>query len=517
MNWTLVGISLVYFMLLLYFTKRGYKKSDSLDDFTVGGWSMGLFVNIGFFAATWISAASVLGVPSMLYGIGFAAVTGWFSGWFFANALLPILAYKLRRPQFPVRTIPEFMRLRYEPFVDKSKIQVIASLITIVGYLIYVTIQIKGIGIIVSTMTGLSYEVSLFVFLVFIMITVIGGVWSIALTDLFNTGVIVAGLILAAAFILPQVGGWNAMFAQAMFINSSPTVGAPPTEAGSLFSPLGTFTLSAMIGIFFSNSLGASVAPHWPTRLLSAKNVRTAILTPLLSTLLIAVVFICLLVLGIGGRVLIPTMPEGSGTDSIVPLLITQFMNPLIGGIVLAAIFAAALSTANGMVLHTAIALTYDIIRNMRRNKMDDKKLIRLTQVLLGVLGLLATVLALKPPAFVALAAVYVFGLFGAAFIGPLYLGLYWKRTNKQAAYAGTIVGALSYIVFSALTTMKLMPDTIPAIVLAMLISIGSMVICSYLFPAAPKEAWEPYFEEEISPETQSVVDKVMKQVEHSA
>lgn len=287
----------------------------------------------------------------------------------------------------------------------------------------------------------------------------------------------------------------------------------PLTEAGSLLSPLGTFTLSAMLGLFFSNSLGVSVAPHWPTRLLSAKNVRTAILTPLLSTLLIGVVFICLLVLGIGGRVLIPTMPEGSGTDSIVPLLITQFMNPLIDGIVLAAIFAAALSTANGMVLHTAIALTYDIIRNVRRNKMNDKKLIRLTQVLLGVLDLLATVLALKPPAFIALAAVYVFGFFGAAFIGPLYLGLYWKRTNKQAAYTGTILGALSYIVFSVLINMKLMPD----IVIVMLISIGSMIICSYLFPAAPKEAWEPYFEEDISPETQAVVDKVMKQVEHFA
>ena len=80
MKWELIGVFAVYFLILLYFTKRGYKKTESLDDFTIGSWSMGLFVNIGFFTATWISAASVLGVPSLLYTYGFAAVTGWFAG-----------------------------------------------------------------------------------------------------------------------------------------------------------------------------------------------------------------------------------------------------------------------------------------------------------------------------------------------------------------------------------------------------------------------------------------------------
>lgn len=98
MNWNLVIITLAYFLLLFYFIKKGSKKSESLDDFTIGGWSMGLSVNVFYFTATWVSAASVLGVPSLLYNVGFAAVTGWFAGWFFATALLPLIAYKLRRP-----------------------------------------------------------------------------------------------------------------------------------------------------------------------------------------------------------------------------------------------------------------------------------------------------------------------------------------------------------------------------------------------------------------------------------
>lgn len=516
MKWELVIITIIYFLILFYFIRKGIQKADSIDDFTVGGWSMGIMVNVGFFTATWVSAASVLGIPGMLYSQGFATITGWFAGWFFANALLPLIAYKLRRPLFPVRTIPEFMRLRYEPFEEKSKLQVWSSLIMIVGYISYVTIQITGIGYLVSALTGLSYQVSIFIFLIFTILTVLGGVWSVALTDLFNTVVITVGLIIAALLIIPQVGGLTEMFVQFGNTTTPDVVGGDPIEAGSLYSPLGTFTIAAIIGIFLSNSLGASVAPHWPTRLLSANNVKTAILTPLISNIIIFFVFISLLIIGVAGRVLVPTMPEGMGTDQIFPLLITDFMNPLVGGVVLAAIFAAALSTANGMILHSAIAVTYDIYRNYTNKNLSDAAFIRLTQAILFVIAVIATLFALKPPAFIAMVAAYVFGLFGSAFIGPLYLGLYWKRVNKQAAYTGSIGGVAVYVVFSLLIENGLMPGILPGIVWSVIVSIGLMIICSYVYEPAPKEAWEPYFEKEISEETEKVIDAAMNRMKVS-
>lgn len=505
-------VAVIYFALIALFTRWGLKKgAASLDEFTIGGWGLGPVVNVGSFTATWISAASVLGVPSLLYGMGFAAVTGWFGGWFFANALLPIIAYKIRRPEFPVRTMPEFLRLRFEPLAGKSGLQVYASVIMLIGYLAYVTIQIAGIGYIVSAMTGITYEVSIFVFLIFVMITVVGGVWSVAFTDLFNVVVVMIGLVLAAAAVLPAAGGWSEMFARAALIDTPATVGAPAMEAGGMFSPLGTFTLGAMIGIFLSNSIGASVSPHWPTRLLSAKDLKVAILTPVLSNFIIFVVFICLLIIGIGGRVLIPTMPDGMGTDQLVPLLVTQLMNPVVAGLVLAAIFAAALSTANSMVLHSAIALTYDIYRNVRTTRVDDRKLIRGTQVLLMVMAVIATLLSLRPPAFVAVLATYVFGLFGAAFIAPMYFGLYWKRANRQGAYVSSFLGVLSFVLLSALAVGGVYTGAVPPIVVAILVSVVAMTACSLVFPPAPREGWEPYFEAQISPSTRVAIDRAMK------
>ncbi|RKO66663.1 sodium:solute symporter family protein [Desulfofundulus salinus] len=513
MNAVQVTVFIIYFILLIYFSRQGYKKAGTLDDFTVGGWSMGLVINVATFTATWVSAASVLGVPSMLYGVGFAAITGWFAGWFFANALMPILAYKIRRPEFPVRTVPEFMRLRYEPFAERSYIQIIASLTMIAGYLIYVTIQIKGLGMIIATLTGIPYEVGVFVFAFFILVTVFGGMWSVATTDLFNTVIIMIGLVIAAIAILPQVGGWSEMFARAMEISTPAVQGGKPTPPGGLLDPLGTFTLSAMIGIFISNSLGASVAPHWPTRLLAAKNLRTAILTPLISTFIIAIVFLCLMVLGIGGRVLVPTMPAGKQTDWVMPMLISQFMNPVIAGIMLAAIFAAALSTANAMTFHSALAITYDIIRNLSRKTINPQTLITMTKFTLVILGIVAIILALNPPAFIAMAAACVFGLFGGTFIAPMYLGLYWKKANKLGGYLGSIVGGLTYVITNYLITIKAMPGTIPAIVLAVAASTLCIVIAAYVSPPPPREAWEPYFEPEISENTRQVIFKAMKNI----
>ena len=514
MSATTAVVAVSYFLLIVYFTRRGVRKGvTSLDEFTIGGWSLGIVMNVAFFTATWVSAASVLGVPGLLYGNGFATVTGWFGGWFFANALLPILAFKIRRPEFPVRTVPEFLRLRFEPFAERSGLQVYAALVMVGGYLSYMTIQITGIGYIVSALTGIPYELSILVFLVFVMITVVGGVWSVAITDLFNVIVLVVGLVVAALTILPQVGGWSEMFARAMLVDTPATLGATPMVSGELFSPLGSFTVGAMIGVFLSNSLGASVAPHWPTRLLSAKDVRTAVLTPMLANSILVVIFICLLILGVGGRVLVPTMPEGLATDQIVPLLATDYMNPAVAGILLAAIFAAALSTANGMVLHTAIAGTYDIFRNLRKERIEDRALIRLTQILLMIMAVIATLLSLRPPAFVALLATYVFGVFGTAFIAPMYLGLYWRRANRQAAYASTLIGPATFVALLVSVQLGWYSGIVPPVLIAIGASMAAMIVCTLVFPHGPREGWEPYFEETISPETKRVLDRAMRNI----
>jgi sodium/pantothenate symporter len=505
MTFVMLLVLVVYFALYVWFGRAGYRMSRTLADYVAGSWDIPLIILLGTFTATWVSAVSVIGFPGMTYKLGLVSLTGIYAGYFMANSLMPIIAYKLRRPEKPPATVPEFLRLRFEPHVSRSGLQAIGALVMVVGYFLYVMLQAKAIAILLSTITGLPYILCLAVVAAFVIYVAAGGTFSVAVSDLYNTVVIVLGVVLCAAFVLPQAGGWSNMWSQFATISTPPMVGAAATKAGSLVSFLGPFSVSYVVGLFISSAFGGSVAPHWPSRMLYARNVKTAIWVPLASQIPILVIYAALLICGVAGRVLVPTMPPGKDTDWIMPLLFTQFVPSLIGAIGIAALLAAAISTINSMILHGGLALSYDLIRNLSPKKIPDEKLVRISRLLVIAVGLVATVLAIKPPALIAIMSAYVFGWWGACFIVPLYVGLYWKRLNRQAVYWAAISGPIVYSITNWLITKKMMSDLIPSIIWGILVALVGAVICSFVFKPAPREAWEPFEVADVSEETKKV------------
>lgn len=502
------SILVLYLVALVIFTNRGFKEVTSLTEYTTSGHRLGLVFTVAAFVATWISASSVTGIPSMLFNQGMATVTGWFAGWFFATTLMSVVAYKIRMPERPSRTLPEFFKLRFEPHVDRSGLQVIAAVSTCTAYIAYIVIQIKAVGMIVSTVTGLPYAIAVFAFLFFLAYTSSGGMWTVAWGDLINSALIIAGLFIGGGIVLAKVGGWSAMWQGIATMSAPATAGAKALTPGALLNPLGTFGAAVMLGIFFSNAFGGAVSPHMTARMMGAKNVKVALLMPLYGIGIILLCFIPILIFGFGGRVLIGTMPAGKGTDWLMPLLLTDYFPPLLGGIILAAILAAALSTANAQLLHNSLGITYDIIRNLTSKPISDEKLILWNRIVIVIVGIILTVAAIWPPEFIAMLAAWTHGLWCSSFFIPVFLGLYWKRMNRQAAYASSILGTLSFILIYQLFKVLF---GIPAILWSVFIALGSAVILSYVFPPAPKECWEPYFVHDISESTKNVVTRALK------
>jgi len=95
------GILILYLVGLVWFTTRGFAEVNDLKEFTTSGHRLGLIFTVAAFVATWVSASSVTGIPSMLFMRGMPTVTGWFAGWFFATALMGVVAYKIRYPEHP--------------------------------------------------------------------------------------------------------------------------------------------------------------------------------------------------------------------------------------------------------------------------------------------------------------------------------------------------------------------------------------------------------------------------------
>jgi len=494
----------VFYLLFIVFTSlASLKKVESLSDFTTGGHRMGLMIGVGTSVATWISVASVMGVPGYLYSSGVAAIIGWVAGWFFGTALIPIVAYKVRRPKTPARTFPEFVHFRYEPLKKKSHLRTLVAALMVVGYFIFTHLQVVGFGIVFSSITGVKYEIAIFAFLVFLIFTSIGGFWSVAVTDSVNTILIIIGVFLGSIAVLNATGGISNIF-ETLATTTAPTIeGGASLSKGILLAPAGTFGLGALFSIFISNSLGAAVSPHWVTRMLAPKTIKVAVMQMMISMGLLITIFIPLIIIGLGAKTLIPSMPVGHTTDYIMPMVIMNFAHPLVGALTLVALCAAAVSTANSMLLHAGTSLYYDIYQNIFKSKKitgkTSRKNLRLT---VYVLGFIAVLSAIKPPVLLAMGFTYVYAGFGAAFFFVVYLGLYWKRMNALAAYTNIIVGTSVFIIA------KTMDATNP-FVIALAVSFVGILIAVYIGKKPPVEGYEPYFEIDVSESTEKAITEI--------
>lgn len=505
-------IFVIYFGFMIISSIQSSKQVEKLSDFTSGGHRMGLLLGVGTSLATWLSVASIMGVPGNLYRTGFAAITGWITGWFLCTALMPIVAYKIRLPENPTRTFPEFIRLRYEPFQKKSVLQILVAVLMLVGYFVFAHLQVVGFGIVFSTITGLKYEIAIFFFLIILLFTSMGGFWSVAATDTINAILIFLGVVVAAGIVLKTTGGW-ANILNTISTTTAPAVeGGEPLKAGVMISPAGTFGFSALISIFFSNALGSLVAPHWIARFMAPKNAKAAVLQMALTLICLLFIFVPLVIIGLGSKVILPSLPAGKTTDYLFPLIITQYAPPVIGAIALVGICAAAVSTANSMLLNCGTSIVYDIKRMLsdvtHYTEEEDLHTAKVLKYTIFGIGVLAVLSAIKPPVLLAMGFTYVYGAFGSAFFWPVIFGVYWKRMNRAGAYASIIFGMVGYIAAQIAHT------TFPPFLISLTVSLIACLIAVFATKKPPVESYEAFFETEISESTRQAIINVKKEAQ---
>ena len=503
-------VFIIYFMIIIVTSLIGSKKAESMEDFAVGGNKMGLILGIGTSMATWLSVASVMGVPGNIYSRGVCAISGWIAGWFLATAPMPIVAYKVRRPAVPCRTFPELVNLRYDPGREKSPIRIFVALVELVGYFIFSFIQIQGFGIVLSSITGLSYNICCIAFMIILVFTCMGGFESVARTDTANAILILIGVVAGAITVMNLTGGWGNIVDNFVTTTAPAVEGEPTLQAGVLGTPWGIFGSSVIISTLLANAFGSVVAPHWVARFMAPRNAKTAALQMFCVLILLVPVFVCLVIIGMGGKMIIPTLPKGVTTDYMFPQLIMKYLNPVLGSLALTAICAAAVSTANSMLLHCSTSLVYDIKRVIQGKEASDendektKRELRMWILLLGVLAVLG---AIAQFSLLAQGFTYVYGAFGSMFFALILLGLFMKRMNRPAAWVSMIVGLVMYLY----CTICGAPFGLPTFIVSAGLSVISALIVMSVTKKPPLESYEAYFEDEVSESTLATIHRIRK------
>ena len=206
------------------------------------------------------------------------------------------------------------------------------------------------------------------------------------------------------------------------------------------------------------------------------------------------VILIMSAVSAIAGRLF---LGEISDSSTVFITMVRRIFPPLISGILLSAILAAAMSTADSQLLASASAFASDVYKPVFRKNASDKEMLWAGRIIVIIISVVALLIASNPGSGTIMSLVEnAWGLFGAAFGPAILLSLFWKRFNFQGAVAGILVGAVVDICWLVFLSSTGIYEIIPGFIVG-----GLAAIVVALCTKAPEKDVQELFETASKPE----------------
>ncbi|GAA0430931.1 sodium/pantothenate symporter [Lentibacillus halophilus] len=436
MNWQalvpLIGLLLIIFGVGVW-AGRYVKSNTFMQDYFLGGRSLGGFVLAMTMTATYGSASSFIGGPGTAYtqGLGWVllAMTQVSTGYFVLMVLGKKFAIVTRK--YNALTMVDFLKERY-----RSKWVVLLSAFSIIIFLFSaMAAQWIGGARLIESLVGIPYTTALFIFALFVLIYVtIGGFRAVALTDAVQGTIMFVGTLILLVATIIAGGGISNIIADLSAEN--PNLITPYGADGSL-SPTFVSSFWILVGV------GTVALPQIAVRAMSYKDSRSMHRALIIGTIVVGVIMLNMHLIGVFARPILPGIDVG---DKVMPLIALEVLPNWLAGIVLAAPMAAIMSTVDSLLLLVSSSIVKDVYLNYVEPQASRQRVKRLSIGITAVLGIIVFVMALNPPDLIIWLNLFAFGGLEAAFIWPVVMGLYWKKGNKYGALASMVAGIGLYI-----------------------------------------------------------------------
>jgi sodium/proline symporter len=192
--------------------------------------------------------------------------------------------------------------------------------------------------------------------------------------------------------------------------------------------------------------------PHIIVRYMAIKNPRQIKTSRRIATSWIVAALAGAVMVGIIGRIYLGDMfTDAAGAQTVFLVMAGDLFVPVIAGILLSAILAAVMSTADSQLLVASSAVTSDIYGRFSKKKLSEKKLMWIGRASVVAIAVIAAVLANDPNTSIMDVVSFAWAGFGSAFGPIIILALFWKRTTKEGALAGMATGFIISIVWNRL------------------------------------------------------------------
>lgn len=497
-----------YFALILaiglFFFFRS--KSGGEKEYFLGGRAMGPWVTAMSAQASDMSGWLLMGFPGSIIAfgmgkiwIGIGLALGTAANWIF-------IAKRLRRfsrASDDAITLPQYLTNR---FASKSPVlKIVSAIIFLISFTVYVSSSfVAGKNVMCAVIPALADNemMAMAIFAVVILIyTFLGGYKAVCWTDFFQ-GILMLIALLAVPIIM-AFGEFDSSFS-GVFKEGITAFGSNPFSAS---------WQDIVTGLAWG--LGYFGMPHILVRFMAIKKPSmikksaTVAITWVILTLGAAIAIAVLgrtFLLSDGGSLAAKLLPVGAQQDIFITVA-QDIFPPLIAGLLLAAIVAAAMSTADSQLLVASSSFTSDIYKPLiRKNKSNDKELLWVGRLVVLVVSIIAFIIAAdgigNPDSWANSIMAMVenaWGLFGAAFGPVVILSLFWKRLNYVGACTGIVVGAIVDIAWLLLFTNTIMPAAVYATgvyeILPGFVASGIAAVVASLLTKAPGKEVDAIFE----------------------
>ncbi|MBQ3322100.1 MAG: sodium:solute symporter family protein [Firmicutes bacterium] len=401
----------------------------TIEDFFIYSRRMPLFYAFCTIFATWYSAFAVMGSASSFYQNGPVYMTCF--AW---NALFAVGIYFIgRRIWFYGKkrgyiTPSDFFQDMY----GSSKVTILVTIIGFVFTVPYLQIQMFGGSYLleVATNGAIPWKMTVLVFYVIMIVYLwAGGIRSVALTDIFYSGLVFFVLLFTGIFLINKAGGVDTVFDYLTQADSEHVIvsGSDPAHNVLLW-----------LTMFVVTPIGALMGPPMWIRHYSIKEKKSFYILPLL----IAAATMCYfgsIFAGNAGKILVPDI---TNTEILVPNMIIHYGGTILATILLCGFFAAALSTANSQIHALSAIYTIDIHRRYINPNASDARLIYITKWVLMLISLATYIMIIRQQSIILDTG--LLALSGTAqLIVPTLGAFFWKRSSGNGAFAGMLVGVL--------------------------------------------------------------------------
>ncbi|HDY8082293.1 TPA: sodium/proline symporter PutP [Vibrio vulnificus] len=444
-SFAITGTFIAYLILMVAIGVYAYKKTSSSSDNFLGGRSLGPWPAALSAGASDMSGWLLLGLPGYAYAAGIESF--WLAGGLlvgtWANWLVSAKRLRTYSIQTDALTLPEFLSRRFD---DKSKlIQTISAFFILLFFLFYTSSGLVAGGKLFETVFGLDYSTAVIIgTLCVVSYTLFGGFLAVSWTDL------VQGLLMAAALMIVPIAVMEGGFGQLAtdMHNINPELLTLWNDAKG--EPLSAIAIISLVAW----GLGYFGQPHILARFKASRTNRELGTARRIAVGWTALSMAGAILVGLVGLVWVNGHPgtELADGEKIFMLLVNTVFHPVIAGILLAAILAAVMSTADSQLLVSSSALAEDFYKQVIKPDASSQEIVMVGRIGVVVISIIALILAMTPDSSVLGLVSYAWAGFGAAFGPAVVLSLYWKGMNRNGALAGILIGGITIVVWKQLT-----------------------------------------------------------------